>query len=51
MTIDVSALAREIAARLAPEAIIDTADIAALVHRTPGYVSLVYLPLPNVPAP
>lgn len=45
------ALAREIAARMDPDALIDLADIGALVKRSAEYVDKEYVPAPGFPKP
>lgn len=45
----VSALAREIAVRLAPDALLDAADVAALIKCQPRYVTEHYAAAPGFP--
>ena len=49
--IDVVALAREIAARLSPDALLDAEDVGALLHCTPRYVTENFVPAVGFPKP
>lgn len=49
--IDVQALAREIASRMAPDALLDTEDVAALIKVAPRVVLEQYVPEPGFPKP
>lgn len=46
---DLQALAREIAARMAPDALLDLEDVAALLKCTSRYVSEHYAKVPGFP--
>jgi len=47
--LDVQALAREIAARMAPDALLDADDVAALLKCAPRYVTEQYASAPGFP--
>jgi predicted DNA-binding transcriptional regulator AlpA len=49
--LDYATLAREIAARMDPDALIDTADIGSMVKRSARYVEEEYVPAPGFPKP
>lgn len=49
MEIDVEHLAREIAARLAPEALLDAADVGAMLRCSARYVTEQYVLVPGFP--
>ena len=49
--IDLGALAREIAARISPDALVDMSDIAAMLRVAPRYVAERYVPAPGFPKP
>ena len=47
--IDVEALAREIACRMSPDALLDAEDVAAMLKVTPRYVTEQYAGAPGFP--
>lgn len=49
MSVDVIELAREIAARMAPDALLDSDDVAALLKCTARYVTEQYVLVPGFP--
>lgn len=49
MTVDVTDLAREIAVRMAPDALLDSEDVAALLRCTARYVTEQYVLVPGFP--
>lgn len=50
-TIDVQTLAREIAARMSPDALLDAEDVGALLKVSARYVTEEYVPAPGFPKP
>lgn len=49
MEINLAELARELAARMAPDALLDAEDVAALLKCSPRYVLERYAPTPGFP--
>jgi len=50
MDLDIKELAREISARLAPDALLNAEDVAAILRCSPGYVLETFIKIPGFPS-